>query len=99
MRTRARVYHATRISEAERSLIQACPRACGDLLAEEMQAGANNAPASVLFCLNDNCGWREWEVVDACPDVHRLAAQGCKPAEIAQRLGMSERTVFRHLAR
>ena len=62
------------------------------------RAGANNALASVLFCTSTTCGWREWAVVDACPDVQRLAKQGCKPAEIAARLGLSERTVFRRLA-
>jgi len=98
MRTRARVYHEPRLTEAERPLVQACPRGCGDLLSEETQPGANNVPASVLFCVNERCGWREWMVVDACPDVHRLAKQGCKPAEIAARLGLSERTVFRRLA-
>ena len=98
MRTRARVYHEPRLTEAQRPLVHACPRGCGDFLSEETQPGANNVPASVLFCVNDSCGWREWSVVDACPDVHRLAQQGCKPAEIAARLGVSERTVFRRLA-
>ena len=98
MRTRKRVYHALRISEAERSLIQLCPSGCGGFLSEEMQSGANGAPASVIFCINERCGWREWTVVDTCPDVHRLAEQGCRPAEIAARLGVSERTVFRRLA-
>ena len=98
MRTRARVYHEPRLTEAERPLVQVCPRGCGGLLSEETQPGANNAPAWVLFCINDACGWREWTIVDACPDVHRLANQGCKPAEIAERLGVSERTVFRRLA-
>ena len=98
MRTRSRSYNEPRLSEAERALAQDCPRGCGSLLAEELQPGANNALASVLFCTRATCGWREWTVVDACPDVHRLAKQGCKPAEIAARLGMSERTVFRRLA-
>ena len=98
MRTRARVYDEPRLTEAQRPLVHACPRGCGDFLSEETQPGANNMPASVLFCVNDSCGWREWSVVDACPDVHRLAQQGCKPAEIAARLGVSERTVFRRLA-
>ena len=98
MRTRARAYQEPRLTEAERSLAEHCPRGCGGLLSEELQPGANNAPASVLFCINETCGWREWTVVDACPEVHRLAKQGCKPAEIATQLGVSERTVFRRLA-
>ena len=98
MRTRARLYQEPRLTEAERALAQDCPRGCGSLLAEELRTGANNALASVLFCTSGACGWREWTVVDACPDVHRLAKQGCKPAEIAVRLGISERTVFRRLA-
>ena len=98
MRTRGRVYQQPRLSEAEREYVEHCPRGCGNFLSEELQRGANNALASVLFCLNAQCGWREWEVVDSCPDVHRLARQGCKPAEIAARLGVSERTVFRRLA-
>ncbi len=98
MRSRARLYQEPRLTEAERALAQDCPRRCGSLLAEELQPGANNAPASVLFCTSHTCGWREWTVVDTCPDVHRLAEQGCKPAEIAARLGLSERTVFRRLS-
>ena len=98
MRTRARVYHEPRLTEAERPLVQTCPRDCGGLLSEEAQPGANNAPASVLFCVNEHCGWREWTVSDVCGDVERLARQGHHPLEIAARLGMSERTVFRRLA-
>ena len=97
MRTRARIYPEPRLTEAERPLAQACPRQCGGLLSEETQPGANNAPAWVLFCINEACGWREWTIVDASPDVHWLSDQGCKAAEIAERLGVSERTVFRRL--
>lgn len=99
MRTRGRIYHEPRLTEAERSLVQLCPRTCGSLLSEETQRGANNRFASVLFCLNEDCGWREWTVSDVCSDVERLAREGHRPAAIAQRLGMSERTVFRRLAR
>ena len=98
MRTRGRVYQEPRLPNTEREYAQYCPRGCGSFLSEEMQPGANHAPASVLFCVNEHCGWREWDVVDTCPDVRRLASQGCKPAEIAARLGLSERTVFRRLA-
>lgn len=98
MRTRGRIYVEPRLTEAERSLAQSCPRHCGGLLAEEMQRGANNALASVLFCLDEQCGWREWTVSDVCGDVERLTMQGYRPTEIARRLGMSERTVFRRLA-
>ncbi len=75
MRTRGRIYHEPRLTEAERALAQSCPRGCGGLLTEEMQAGANHAPTSVLFCLNDACGWREWSISDVCRDVERLAQQ------------------------
>ena len=98
MRTRARVYQEPRLTEGERALAQRCPRGCGALLAEESQPGANGAPASVLFCLSPACGWREWTVRDVCGEIERLAREGCKPAEIAARLGLSERTVFRTLA-
>ena len=30
MRTRARVYYEPRLTEAERPLVQACPRGCGE---------------------------------------------------------------------
>lgn len=53
-----------------------------------------NAVASVLFCLSDRCGWREWTVLDTRPDVRRLAKQCCKPGEIAARLGIRERSAF-----
>ena len=98
MRTRARVYHEPRLTEAERVLAQSCPRSCGSLLAEEMQPGANTAPASVLFCINETCGWREWSLRDVCDELTQLSAAGCRPAEIAARLGVSERTVFRRIA-
>lgn len=98
MRTRARVYDEPRLTEAERALAHLCPRRCGGLLAEESQPGANGVSASVLFCLNPGCNWREWTVSDVCSDVEQLARKGLKPAEIAARVGLSERTVFRRLA-
>ena len=98
MRTRGRSYQDPRLPDTEREYAEFCPRGCGSFLSEELQRGANHAFATVLFCVNDHCGWREWDLVDTCPDVQRLARQGCKPAEIAARLGLSERTVFRHLA-
>ncbi len=59
MRTQARTYQEPRLSEAERSLAQHCPRGCGGMLAKETQPGANYVQVSVLFCLNASCGWRE----------------------------------------
>lgn len=99
MRTRGRIYHQPQMTEAERSLAEFCPRGCGSFLSEELQRGANNAPAWVLFCIDERCGWREWTVSDVCGDVETLARQGCRPKEIASRLGLSERTVFRQLSR
>lgn len=98
MRTRGRIYQEPRLSESERSVAVWCPRGCGGYLAEEPQRGANGAWAEVLFCLDETCGWREWTVEDICADVQRLARQGHRPAEIAARLGISERSVFRRLA-
>ena len=98
MRTRGRVYQEPRLNESERSQIEYCPRACGSFLSEERQRGANGAFADVLFCLDSSCGWREWTVADICPDVEQLARQGHRPSEIAARLGISERSVFRRLA-
>lgn len=98
MRTRGRVYQEPRLNESERSQIEYCPRGCGRFVSEERQRGANGAWADVLFCLNETCGWREWTVEDICADVHRLARQGRRPSEIARRLGISERSVFRRLA-
>ncbi len=68
------------------------------MLAEETQPGANGVPASVLFCLDREGGWREWTVNDVCEDLMQLARAGLKPKEIAAHLGLSERTVFRRLA-
>lgn len=98
MRTRSRIYHDPRLNESERSVAVWCPLRCGAYLAEEPQRGANGAWAEVLFCLNEACGWREWTVVDICSDVEQLARQGHRPSEIAARLGISERSVFRRLA-
>lgn len=98
MRTRGRVYQEPRLNESERSVAVYCPRGCGTFLSEEPQRGANGAWVEVLFCLNADCGWREWTVEDICSDVEQLARQGHRPAEIATRLGISERTVFRRLA-
>ena len=99
MRIRGRIYYEPRLSESERSVAVWCPRECGGFLSEERQRGANGAFADVLFCLDEACGWREWTIEDACSDVERLAGEGHRPAEIAMRLGISERTVFRHLAK
>jgi hypothetical protein len=99
MRTRARTYQAPRLSESERSVAVWCPRGCGGYISEERQPGANGAFADVLFCLNEACGWREWSVEDICADVEHLASQGHRPPEIARRLGISARTVLRHLPR
>lgn len=98
MRTRGRVYGEPRLSESERSVAVWCPRECGAYLAEEPQRGANGAWVEVLFCLNAACGWREWTVEDLRADVARLAREGHRPSEIAARLGISERSVFRRLA-
>ncbi len=98
MRTRGRVYQEPRLNESERAQIEYCPRGCGSFVSEERQRGANGAFAEVLFCLNEACGWREWTVADICSDVERLARQGHRPTEIAARLGISERSVFRRLA-
>jgi len=95
MRIRSRVYQEPRLSDSERSVAVWCPRDCGAYLAEEVQRGANGAWAEVLFCLNEACGWREWTVEDLRADVERLASEGLRAAEIAARLGLSERTVFR----
>lgn len=97
-RTRGRIFHEPRLTESERAVALWCPRGCGGYLSEELQRGANGAFADVLFCLNEACGWREWTVEDICADVHRLARQGQRPSEIARRLGISERTVFRRLS-
>lgn len=97
MRTRGRVYHEPRLSHAEREYAEHCPY-CGGFLSEELQPGANGRLAGVLFCVDGRCGWREWTVSDVCSDVERLARQGCRPGEIASRLGLSERTVFRRIA-
>lgn len=99
MRTRARVYLEPQLSESERSVAVRCPRSCGAFLSEERQRGANGAWAEVLFCLNEACAWREWAVEDIGSDVERLASAGARPAEIALQLGVSERTVFRRLAK
>ena len=98
MRTRGRVYQEPRLSETEREYIEHCPRGCGSFLSEELQRGANNSAASVLFCLSTNCGWREWALSDICGEIELLARQGHRPAEISERLGVSERTVFRRLS-
>jgi len=98
MRTRGRVYGEPRLSESERSVAVECPRNCGEMLSEERQRGANGTFAETLFCLNPRCGWREWTVADICSDVEQLARQGHRPSEIAARLGISERSVFRRLA-
>lgn len=99
MRTRGRVYQEPRLSDVEREYAEHCPRDCGSFLSEELQPGANGRLAAVLFCINECCGWREWAIEDVCDDVARLAREGCRPQEIAIRLGLSERTVFRQLAR
>lgn len=72
MRTRGRVYQEPRLTDSDREVAERCPRNCGSLLAEETQRGANSSYASVLFCLNQDCGWREWTVEDICSDVERL---------------------------
>src|SRR3546814_788335 len=96
--TRGRIYQPPRLSEAQRAHVQRCPRGCGSFVAEELQRGANGALADVLFCLNRACQWREWTITDLSSDVHRLSRQGCRPAEIAERLGISARPVSRRLA-
>jgi len=98
MRTRGRVYQTPRLTESERAVAVWCPRGCGSFLSEERQRGANGVFTEVLFCINEACGWREWAVSDVCRDLEQLARQGHRPAEIAARLGTSERTVFRRLA-
>lgn len=98
MRTRGRVYQEPRLNESVRSQIEYCPRGCGSFVSEERQRGANGAFADVLFCLDGSCGWREWTVEDICSEVHRLARRGQRPSEIAARVGISERSVFRRLA-
>ncbi len=98
MRTRSRIYQEPRLNESERSVAVWCPRDCGGYISEEPQRGANGAWAEVLFCLDNACGWREWTVEDIRADVHRLARQGHRPSEIAARLGISERSVFRQMA-
>lgn len=99
MRTRSRLYGEPRLNESERSVAVWCPRGCGAYLAEERQRGANGAWADVLFCLDEACGWREWTVQDVYGDIEWLRGHGLRPAEIARRLGVSERTVFRRLSR
>ncbi|MBM4415222.1 MAG: hypothetical protein FJ035_02980 [Chloroflexi bacterium] len=98
MRSRGRIYGEPRLSGVEREYAEYCPRGCGNFLSEELQAGANGRLAAVLFCIDDSCGWREWTVSDVCSDLEALARQGCRPTEIATRLGLSERTVFRRIA-
>lgn len=98
MRTRGRIYQEPRFSKSEREVALNC-LACGGLLSEEEQPGANGKPASVIFCLNEQCGWREWTLKDLGSEVERLACEGRSVTEIAKRLGMSERTVFRRLSR
>ena len=92
------MYQEPRLSDMEREYAEYCPRGCGHFLSEEMQRGANGRLAGVLFCIDERCGWREWTVADICGDVDQLARQGHRPSEIAQRLGISERTVFRRLS-
>lgn len=99
MRTRGRVYQEPRLSDVEREYAEHCPRGCGSFLSEELQPGANGRLAGVLFCIDERCGWREWTVSDVCGDVERLAHEGYRAKEIAACLGLSERTVFRRLAR
>ena len=60
--------------------------------------GANGRRAGLLFCVDGHCGWRQWTVSDVCSDIERLARPGCRTGEIASRLGLSERTVFRRIA-
>lgn len=55
--------------------------------------------ASVLFCLDEMCGWREWSLSDIGDRLDRLVERGERPEEIARQLGISERTVFRRLRR
>ncbi len=101
-----RVYGEPRLKPgAATQLADKCP-ACGGFLAEETRPNEFGRETAVMFCTNTTCRdlrtgepWREWWLEGGRgPDVDSLLEQGLTVPEVAARVGVSVRSVYRHRA-